>query len=68
LRITLLFTDIPKSSDCNLSARLKIFEPKFAIVRTEWESIIVNCIDPMIALNYAKNQKKRILFPLLLTL
>jgi len=38
-----------KSSDCNLWACFKIFEPKFANASTKCKSVIVNCIAPMIS-------------------
>ena len=38
-----------KSSDCTSNLVSNFFEPTFAIARTKCESVIVNCISPMIA-------------------
>jgi len=47
-----------KSSDYNLQASLKNFEPKFAIARRKCESVIINCFAPMIAAELHQNLDK----------
>ena len=38
-----------KSSDCNFWTSFKLFEPKLATAKTKCESVVINCIAPMIA-------------------
>jgi len=69
LCITLLFTDgFPKVLIATSRLISKFFEPKFALARRKGESVVVNCIAPMIAAELRQDLDKVILFPLLLML